>query len=127
MRATFEARFPEITFEDDEWDLAVGIYPCMYGAEWDTSPCDDNVILYLVAHFIIIIQRQQGATGDSVGKPSQEGYTQSKSVGNVSTSNAVSAFTTQEEFQYGNLTSTSYGKFYLALIKNMHHTGGAFV
>jgi len=127
VRETFEARFPEIVFTNDEWDLAIGLYPCMYGAEWDTNPCDDNVILYLVAHFIIIIQRQQGETGDKVGSPSDEGYTQSKSVGNVSISKAVTAFTVQEEFKYGNLTSTSYGKFYLALINNMNHFGGAFV
>lgn len=127
MRPTFEDKFPEITFTDEEWNFAVELYPCFYGVEWDTSPCDDNVILYLVAHLIIIIQQTQSKTGASVGIPSKEGYVSSESVGSVSVSHAVSAFTTQEEFKYGNLTSTTYGKIFLALINNMNRFGGVFV
>lgn len=125
MRPTFEVKFPEINFTDDEWGFAVDLYPCFYGAEWDTSPCDDNVILYLLAHLIIVIQRQQSET--KVGLPSLAGYTQSKSVGNVSFSKAVVAFSTIDEFKYGNLTSTSYGKIFLTLLNNINHHGGVFV
>ena len=127
MRDNFKAKFTEITFTDGEWDLAVSLYPCFYGSEWDTNPCDDNVILYLLAHLVIITQQQQGAIGDLIGKPSDEGYVQSKSVGSVSISKAVTAFTTIDEFKYGNLTSTSYGKMFLALINNINHYGGVFV
>lgn len=127
MRSSFEAKFPEIDFTNDEWGKAVDLYPCFYGAEWDANPCDDNVILYLLAHLIIMIKRQQGATGDAVGVAGDVGYTQSKSVGSVSVSRAVSPFSTIDQFKYGDLTSTSYGQNYLTLINNMNHYGGVFV
>lgn len=127
MRSSFEVKFPEIVFSDDEWSNAVDLYPCFYGAEWDVNPCDDKVILYLLAHLIIIIQRQQNATGDNIGKADDAGYTQSKSVGSVSVSKAVVAFSTVDEFKYGNMTLTSYGKFYLTLLNNINNYGGVFV
>lgn len=126
MRSSFEAKFHEITFTDDEWNLAVSLYPCFYGAEWDTSPCDDNVILYLLAHLIITIQRQQSGTGSAVGKVGN-GRIQSKTVGNVSASYAITAFTTEQELKYGEFMSTSYGIRYLSLLNNINHYGGVFV
>lgn len=126
MRLSFEAKFPEIVFTDDEWDLAVSLFPCFYGAEWDTSPCDDNVILYLLAHLIITIQHQQGNTGASAGKVSN-GRFHSKTVGNVSASYAITAFTAEQELKYGEFMSTSYGIRYLSLLININHYGGVFV
>jgi hypothetical protein len=126
VRPTFEDKFPEITFTDEEWNSAVGLYPCFYGAEWDTSPCDDNVILHLLAHLIITIQHQQGKTGASVGVI-DGGRTQSKSVGNVSVSYAITPFTTEQELKYGAFMTTSYGKMYLTLLNSINHYGGVFV
>lgn len=126
MRPTFENKFPEIDFIDNEWDLAVGLYPCFYGAEWDTNPCDDNAILYLLAHLIITIQHQQGKTGAFVGVVG-DGRLQSKSVGNVSASYAITPFTTEQELKYGEFMTTSYGKTYLTLLNNINHYGVVFV
>lgn len=126
MRPNFEAKFPEINFEDNEWNLAVGLYPCFYGVEWDTSTCDDNIILYLLAHLIITIQQQQGKTGASVGAVGN-GRVQSKSVGNVSVGYAITPFSVEQELKYGEFMTTSYGKIYLTLLKNNYHFGGIFV
>lgn len=82
-------------------------YTCYYGAEYGSNTCDDEVILYLLAHLITIADTN--TSGESIKQVGSD------SVGSVSTSYIANALDNDDKFY----TSTLYGQtFKLLIAKN---------
>lgn len=125
LQSDFEAKFPEfVPLDQTIFDNAVEMYPCIYGAQYCESNCnqcqlcDNQIILYLIAHLYWIDSRTFG------GNPSQ------------SPVNNVSSKTVRDEsvsFQYGDtdnntlfFNTSKYGQRYLILTQK-NAVGGYFV
>ena len=121
MRAEFISKFPEITASVSEWNRATSLHKCFFGIEWNTTECDDNKILYLLAHLIVCIRSESSQQNAGIGIVS------GKSVGSVSLNYAVTALTTKEQLIYGDFLKTVYGRVYLSLSKGAYKGGGVFV
>ena len=107
----FKARFPEFdeTEIDAAWSGLEAYWPCFYGAEYGSNDCDDQKILYLIAHLFSVNQSTGSAKTAS-----------SDSVGDVSSSYVVSAGMSDREAFF---SSTKYGQQFNMMIQNMF---GAF-
>jgi hypothetical protein len=126
LQSDFEAKFPSLTPLNQEiFDSAVDTYPCIYGAVYcetgctQVQLCDNQIILYLVAHLYVIDLRAESAGS---GGSSPINNVASKSVGDESIS-----------FQYGAdmsnnalfFSTTRYGQRYLILTQK--NLGAVFV
>ncbi|MBL3520300.1 DUF4054 domain-containing protein [Arcobacter lanthieri] len=113
----FKAKFPMIPTAtvDTYFPLFQDNYKCYYGADYGVNPCDDEAILYLIAH-LITVTNQTALTGASpnfaVASESVDGVSTSYFMGNGNTNLNDSFF-----------LSTVYGQIFKQLIsKNI----GAF-
>lgn len=105
-----KAKFPNIDAAtiDTYFPLYETTYTCYYGAVYGSSVCDDEIILYLLAHLITIADTfQSGESIQQIG---------SASVGSVSTSYIANPLDNNDKF----FASTLYGQQYTLLTaKNM--------
>jgi hypothetical protein len=124
LQTKFETRFPEITINSGDWDTAMSLYPNFLGTKWGVSEEGDNKVLYLLAHLITVIGSHRAEGAGIVG---DRGRLQSKTVGKISVSYAITPLSAEEEFRYGSFLSTKYGKMYLSLIHGSMRVGAAFV
>ena len=109
----FKARFPE--FDSDEVDAAwsglEAYWPCFYGGAYGSNDCEDQKVLYLIAH-LFTVNKLSGSAKTST----------SDSVADVSSSWLVSAnMSDQESF----FSSTKYGQQFYMMIRNRF--GAVFV
>lgn len=118
----FKAKFPMIPTEkvNEYFPMFEATYKCYYGAEYGSNACDDEAILYLIAH-LITISIQSSLNGASptfaVASESVDGVSTSYFMGNGNTSLNDSFF-----------LSTIYGQIYLQLIsKNYGNQKESFV
>jgi hypothetical protein len=105
-----KAKFPNIdpTVIDTYFPLYETTYTCYYGASYGSNNCDDEIILFLLAHLITIADTNP--FGESIKQVGSE------SVGGVSTSYIANALDNNDKF----FTSTLYGQQYKLLTsKNM--------
>lgn len=93
----FKAKFPEFdtTVVDNNIPALESVYPCMYGAKYGVTDCEDEAILYLLAHLLSL--QTSGKTAI---------FASSKSDGDVSISYTLPNNVTE---QYLFFASTSYG------------------
>ena len=113
LQTDFETKFTEFSAENitDYFTLLESTYPCLYGATYGDSDCDDQVILYLMAHLMSL--QVSGKSGN---------FATSKSDGDVSVSYATP--TTMSE-RYLFYSSTKYGVMFLQLTQK--NIGAVFV
>ena len=118
----FKTKFPMIPTEkvNEYFPMFETTYKCYYGAEYGSNACDDEAILYLIAH-LITISIQSSLNGASptfsVASESVDGVSTSYFMGNGNTSLNDSFF-----------LSTIYGQIYLQLIsKNYGNQKESFV
>lgn len=105
-------KFPELTDDiNTYYDLLVDTYPCLYGATYGDSDCDDQAILYLMAHLISL--QSTGKSGNFATSKSDEG---------VSISYATPTTMTEQYLFY---SSTKYGVMFLRLTSK--NSGAYFV
>lgn len=105
-----KAKFPNIdpTVIDTYFPLYETTYTCYYGALYGNDVCDNEIILYLLAHLITTAEGY--SSGDTIKQVGSE------SVGGVSVSYVANALDNNEKF----FTSTLYGQQYKLLTsKNM--------
>ncbi len=115
----FKAKFPMIpaVTVDEYFPLFEINYKCYYGAEYGNNTCDNEAILYLIAHLIITTQQSVliGSTPNfAVASESVDGVSTSYFMGNTTVS-------LNESFYL----STVYGQIYLQLISK--NIGAYFV
>ena len=117
-----KAKFPMIPAQtiDTYFPMYEKTYKCYYGADYGLNSCDDEAILYLLAHLITVanLSALTGATPSfAVASESVDGVSTSYFMGNGNTSLNDSFF-----------LSTIYGQIYLQLIsKNYGNQKESFV
>lgn len=116
-RADFEARFPEFTTAvlDAHYTNNANIYCCYYNKPYDVDSCDDEAILLIIAHLIIIDKKASTSSGTVKDVAS-------KSVEGVSTSYVVNSTNSSTDLFFN---STTYGQRFLQLTRFNH--GAVFV
>jgi hypothetical protein len=115
----FKAKFPMIPAAtvDVYFPMFENNYKCYYGAEYGNNICDDEAILYLIAHLITTTQQSVliGSTPNfAVASESVDGVSTSYFMGNSTVSLNESFF-----------LSTIFGQMYLQLISK--NVGACFV
>lgn len=108
-------RFPELDATTVATYLA-GInlaLPCMYGGVYGVNACDNEIILNLAAHLLVL---------DSAATSSPVNSIASKSVGSVSVSYSVGDITNNALF----FNATRYGQRFMMLVSK-NSVGGFFV
>lgn len=110
----FKTRFPEFdtAVVDQFFPIVEPVYPCYFGGDLET-PCDKEAALNLIAHLIVLEDRD---------KQTSLRTTQSRSAGGVSLSYAASA---NGRSTSGFFDTTKYGQRFLVLTQ--HNIGAAFV
>ena len=110
----FKAKFPEFdeTIVDEQLPALIDMYQCIYCAEYGVNDCDDQAILYLLAHLLSL-----QTTGNSGN------FASSKSDGDVSISYALPTTYTGNQLYY---MSSKYGVTFWQLT-NKNAQGGFFV
>ncbi|MFX4154239.1 DUF4054 domain-containing protein [Aliarcobacter butzleri] len=118
----FKAKFPMISTAtvDTYFPLFEDNYKCYYGADYGVNTCDNEAILYLLAH-LITVTNQSALTGSgpvlAIASESVDGVSTSYFMGNGNTNLNDSFF-----------LSTIYGQIYLQLIsKNYGNQKESFV
>jgi hypothetical protein len=115
----FKTKFPMIpdATVDTYFPMFKTNYKCYYGAEYGNNICDDEAILYLIAHLITTTQQSVliGSTPNfAVANESVDGVSTSYFMGNATVSLNESFF-----------LSTIFGQMYLQLISK--NVGACFV
>lgn len=115
----FKEKFPMIptTTVDLYFPLFETNYKCYYGAEYGNNTCDNEAILYLIAHLITTTEQStltKAAPNFAVASDSVDGVTTSFFMGNATVS-----------LNEGFYLSTVYGQIYLQLISK--NIGAYFV
>ena len=115
MKDDLVAKFPMIPADtiDTYFPIYESGYKCFYGADYGVNSCDNEAILYLLAH-LITVASQTALTGAT---PSFA--VSSESVDGVSTSYAVPTNMNQSDTFF---LSTIYGQMFKMIISN---NGGA--
>lgn len=115
----FKAMFPEFNEAtvDQFFPSLEAQYPCYYGGSVKVA-CEKNAILYLMAHLLLLKQRQ--TESPKGGKPLRSAS--NKSVGSVSVSYESDADNSRQSQFF---KTTSYGQTFLMLISNSY--GAKFV
>lgn len=119
MTDDFKAKFPMIPAATVAlyFPLFETNYKCYYGAEYGNNTCDDEAILYLIAHLITTTQQStliSSTPNFAVASDSVDGVSTSYFMGNATVS-------LNESFYL----STVYGQIYLQLISK--NIGAYFV
>ena len=113
-----KAKFPMIPAQtiDNYFPMYEKTYKCYYGADYGLNSCDDEAILYLLAHLITVanLSALTGATPSFA--------VASESVDGVSTSYAVPTNMDQSDTFF---LSTIYGQMFKMIISN--NGGASFV
>jgi len=115
----FKARFPEFdtTVVDQRLPFLEAVFCCYFGAVYGVSACDDEAILQLLAHLMVLDGQTQN------GNPLPLQQETSKSVGNVSVSYTTGFASTSDRDAFFGLTT--YGQMFLMLTRSRQ--GGYFV
>lgn len=110
----FKTRFPEFTTSivDSELPPLISTYTCWYGGTYGVGTCEDEIILNLLAHLLVV----SGQSSDQSGSQAVA----SESVGSVSRSFSVPVSVNENYLFYN---TTKYGKAYLMLTSK---NNGAF-
>lgn len=110
----FKTRFPEFdtTLVDNELPPLVSTYTCWYGGTYGSGTCEDEIILNLLAHLLLVSAKSSDQSGSQA--------VASESVGSVSRSFSVPV-TANDNYLFFN--TTKYGKNYLMLTSK---NNGAF-
>lgn len=111
----FKTKFPEFDSADVDaaWASLDGEWQCYFGYGYGSAACNDQAILYLIAHLY-----SSNTTGNSPTKD-----VMSKTVGSVSVSYAQAKENDRFSLFFG---STKYGQRFL-MLTNRLAVGGYFV
>lgn len=115
----FKVRFPEFdsTVVDNRLPFLEDVFHCYFGANYGANACDDEAILQLLAHLMVL----DGQTQNGNQLPLQ--LEASKSVGSVSVSYTAGFVSSSDRDAFFGLTM--YGQMFLMLTRSRR--GGYFV
>lgn len=111
----FKVKFSEFdtTYVDTNLPLLETTYTCFYGIEYKKgTSCDDEAILYLLAH---LLRLQQNGSGQTTGVASKS--VDGVSISYITPSNATERFSFYGSTRYGlmfmQITSKRQGAFFV--------------
>jgi len=114
LKEDFKDLFEEFDNQaiDKAWSSLVALWPCFFGGSYGAgNSCDDQAILYLIAHLFKVDQKNSPSLA-----------TTSRSVGSVSTTTLIDP---NLSYSKSFLSSTKYGQKYLLITQHRH--GACFV